>query len=240
MTVTTELGGRLAERGRARRRTRLTVTLSVTALLALLGLAGWLLLGTGVLGVHDVEVTGTSRLDPAEVRSVAAIEAGTPLARLDTGAVADRLRRLPVVRTVAVERSWPRGVTIRVQERTAAAVQARGQAFALVDREGVEFAQVQRRPAGLPLVSAPVDAGPPALRAALDVLDQLTGPVRGQVRQVRAATAEQVELRLTRGRTVLWGSTERGARKAAVLAVLISRKAHVYDVSAPDSPTTRS
>jgi cell division protein FtsQ len=240
MTVTTDLGGRLAERGRARRRTRLTVTLSVTTLLALLGLAGWLLLGTGVLGVHDVAVTGTSRLDPAEVRRVAAIEAGTPLARLDTGAVADRLGRLPVVRTVEVERSWPRGVTIRVRERTAAAVQARGQAYALVDRDGVEFAQVQRRPAGLPLVSAPVDAGPPALRAALDVLDQLTGPVRDQVRQVRAATAEQVELRLTRGRTVLWGSTERGARKAAVLAVLISRKAQVYDVSAPDTPTTRS
>ena len=240
MTVTTELGGRLAERGRARRRTRLTVTLSVTTLLALLGLAGWLLLGTGVLGVHDVAVTGTSRLDPAEVRSVAAIEAGTPLARLDTGAVADRLRRLPVVRTVDVERSWPRGVTIRVRERTAAAVRARGPAFVLVDREGVAFAPVQRRPAGLPLVSAPVDAGPPALRAALDVLDQLTGPVRDQVRQVRAATAEQVELRLTRGRTVLWGSTERGARKAAVLAVLISRKAQVYDVSSPDSPTTRS
>ena len=240
MTVTTELGGRLAERGRARRRTRLTVTLSVTTLLALLGLAGWLLLGTGVLGVHDVAVTGTSRLDPAEVRSVAAIDAGTPLARLDTGAVADRLRRLPVVRTVDVERSWPRSVTIRVRERTAAAVQARGPAYVLVDREGVAFAPVQRRPAGLPLVSAPVDAGPPALRAALDVLDQLTGPVRDQVRQVRAATAEQVELRLTRGRTVLWGSTERGARKAAVLAVLISRKAQVYDVSAPDSPTTRS
>ena len=161
---------------------------------ALLGLAGWLLLGTGVLGVHDVQVTGTSRLDPAEVRSVAAIEAGTPLARLDTGAVADRLRRLPVVRTVDVERSWPRGVTIRVRERTAAAVQARGPAYVLVDREGVAFAPVQRRPAGLPLVSAPVDAGPPALRAALDVLDQLTGPVRDQVRQVRAATAEQVEL----------------------------------------------
>jgi cell division protein FtsQ len=239
MTVTTELGGRLAERGRARRRTRLTVTLSVTTLLALLGLAGWLLLGTAVLGVHDVAVTGTSRLDPAEVRSVAAIEAGTPLARLDTGAVADRLRRLPVVRTVDVERSWPRGVTIRVRERTAAAVQARGPAYVLVDREGVAFAPVQRRPAGLPLVSAPVDAGPPALRAALDVLDQLTGPVRDQVRQVRAATAEQVELRLTRGRTVLWGSTERGARKAAVLAVLLSRKAQVYDVSAPDTPTTR-
>jgi len=239
VTVTTELGGRLAARGRARRRTRLTVTLSVIALLGLLGLAGWLLLGTGVPGVREVRVAGTLRLDPAEVRSLAAIEPSTPLARLDTGAVADRLRRLPAVLGVEVDRRWPRTVAILVQERVPAAVQARGPAYVLIDRHGVAFAPVDRRPKGLPLVSAPVDAGPPALRAALEVLDQLSGPVREQVRQVRAASVEQVEVRLTRGRTVQWGSTERGARKAAVLAVLISRKARVYDVSAPDSPTTR-
>jgi cell division protein FtsQ len=38
---------------------------------------------------------------------------------------------------------------------------------------------------------------------------------------------------------VLWGSVDRGARKAAVLAVLVTRRAAVYDVSAPDAPTTR-
>jgi len=234
-----DLGGRLAERGRARRRTRLTVTASVTLLLVLAGLAGWLLLGTGVLGVRDVQVTGTSLLDPAEVRSVAAIETGTPLATLDTGAVADRLGRLPAVRAVEVSRQWPRTVRIQVHERQAAAVQARGPAYVLVDRSGVAFAPVDRRPPGLPLVSAPVDAGPPALRAALDVLEQLSPPVRQQVRQVRAASAEDVEVRLSRGRTVLWGSADRGARKAAVLAVLLTRKARVYDVTAPDAPTTR-
>ena len=239
MSVTTELGGRLAARGRARRRTRLTITLTVTALLGLLGLAGWLLLGTAVLGVREVQVTGTTRLDPAEVRQLAGIESGTPLARLDTGSVADRLRRLPVVRTVDVQRRWPRTVAIEVTERTAAAVQLRGQSYVLVDRDGVAFAPVPRRPAGLPLVSAPADAGPPALRAALGVLDQLAPSVRGQVRQVRAVSPEHVEVQLTRGRVVEWGSTERGARKAAVLAVLIDRKARVYDVSAPDTPTTR-
>jgi cell division protein FtsQ len=239
VSVTTELPGRIAARGRARRRTRLTVTLSVAGLLGLLGLAGWLLLGTSVLGVHEVQVTGAVRLDQAEIRRIAGIVPGTPLARLDTDSVADRLRRLPAVRTVEVERHWPRTVAIQVRERTAAAVQLRGQSYVLVDRDGVAFAPVQRRPAGLPLVSAPSDAGPPALKAALGVLDQLTGPVRDQVRQVRAASPEEVEVQLTRGRTVLWGSTERGARKAAVLAVLISRKARVYDVSAPDTPTTR-
>ena len=239
MTVTTEIDGRLAARGRARRRTRLAVTLSVAALLMLLGLAGWLALDTGLLGVQDVRVTGTERLDPAQVRAVAAIPAGTPLARLDTGSVADRLDRLPEVAAVDVVRDWPRSVTIRVRERVPAAVQARGTAYVLVDRSGVVFASVDHRPPGLPVVSAPVDAGPPALRAALDVLEALPAAVRGSVRQVRAASAEEVVVQLSKGRTVRWGSPDRGARKAAVLAVLVTRKAHVYDVSAPDAPTTR-
>ena len=239
MTVTTEIDGRLAARGRARRRTRLAVTLSVAALLTLLGLAGWLALDTGLLGVQDVRVTGTERLDPAQVRAVAAIPAGTPLARLDTGSVADRLSRLPEVAAVDVVRDWPRSVTIRVRERVPAAVQARGTAYVLVDRSGVVFASVDHRPPGLPVVSAPVDAGPPALRAALDVLEALPAAVRGSVRQVRAASAEEVVVQLSKGRTVRWGSPDRGARKAAVLAVLVTRKAHVYDVSAPDAPTTR-
>ena len=239
MTVTTEIDGRLAARGRARRRTRLAVTLSVAAALMLLGLAGWLALDTGLLGVQDVRVTGTERLDPAQVRSVAAIPAGTPLARLDTGSVADRLSRLPEVAAVDVVRDWPRSVTIRVRERVPAAVQARGTAYVLVDRSGVVFASVDHRPPGLPVVSAPVDAGPPALRAALDVLEALPAAVRGSVRQVRAASAEEVVVQLSKGRTVRWGSPDRGARKAAVLAVLVTRKAHVYDVSAPDAPTTR-
>ena len=80
--------------------------------------------------------------------------------------------------------------------------------------------------------------GSAALRATLDVLDALPVQVRAQVREVRAASLEQVTLRLTRGRTVEWGSAERSERKAAVLAVLLTRKARVYDVSAPDSPTT--
>ena len=102
----------------------------------------------------------------------------------------------------------------------------------------MEFDQVDRRPRGLPLVSAPVDAGAPALRAALDVIDVLPPAVAADVRQVRAASPDDVRLQLSKDRTVVWGSAERSARKAAVLAVLLTRRASVYDVSAPDAPTT--
>lgn len=239
MTVSTSLPERAAERGRARRRSRLRVAVAWLGAVAVLAAAGWLVLGSRALGVTTVRVTGTDRLTAAEVRAQAGIERGTPLARLDTTEVARRLRALPPVRQVEVARDWPRTVEIVVTERTPAAVQARGSSWALVDRGGVAFATERRRPADLPVVSAPVDAGRAALRATLDVLEVLPVPVRDQVRQVRAADAEHVTMRLSRGRTVLWGSTERSERKAAVLAVLLSRKASVYDVSAPDTPTTR-
>lgn len=236
--VSTSMPERVAERDRSRRRTRLAVGLCLVVVASLVAGTGWLLLGSSVFGVETVDVTGTQRLGPDQVRDQAAIARGTPLARLDADGIVDRLRELPAVRAVEVTRDWPSTVVIRVTERQPAAVQPRGRDWALVDRTGVVFGTVARRPRGLPRISAPVTEGAPALRATLDVLDALPAPVRDQVREVRAASLERLTLRLTRGRTVEWGSAERLDRKAAVLTVLLSRKARVYDVSAPDSPTT--
>jgi cell division protein FtsQ len=239
VTVSTSLPTRAAERVRARRWSRLRTLLVLLALLVVLAVATWVLLGSRLFGVSTVVVTGTSRVSVAQVSDLAAIRAGTPLARLDTAGVAARVSRLPAVRAVDVRRDWPRTVRIVVHERVPAAVQARGSGFVLVDRTGVEFDAVARRPPALPLVSAPVDAGAGALRAALDVLDAVPVDVRATVRSVRAADADDVTLRLTRGRTVVWGSTDRSARKGAVLAVLMTRRsAKVIDVSTPDAPVT--
>jgi cell division protein FtsQ len=236
--VSTSMPERVAERDRSRRRTRLVVGLSLVVAASLVAGTGWMVLGSSVFGVETVDVTGISRLGPDQVRDQAAIERGTPLARLDTEGIVDRVGDLPAVLAVEVTRDWPSTVVIRVTERVPAAAQARGRDWALVDRTGVVFGTVARRPRDLPRVSAPVTEGAPALRATLDVLDALPAPVREQVREVRAASLERVTLRLTRGRTVEWGSAERPERKAAVLTVLLTRKAKVYDVSAPDSPTT--
>jgi cell division protein FtsQ len=46
-----------------------------------------------------------------------------------------------------------------------------------------------------------------------------------------------VTLGLTDGRTIRWGSADDSARKAQVLAALMSQPGKVYDVSSPDLPT---
>lgn len=239
MSVSTSLPERVAARGRLRRRTRLLLTLGVLLAVALAVGAGWLVLGTGALGVEQVRVTGVDRLRAEDVAAQADIRPGTPLVRLDTDAVVRRLAALPAVRTAEVHRRWPRTVEIAVRERSAAAVQPKGEDWVLLDRTGVAFATEPRRPRGLPVVTASTTAGRAGLRSGLEVVDSLAPAVRDQVRAVHVASVEQVTLRLTRGRSVVWGSTERPERKSAVLGVLLSRKASVFDVSAPDTPTTR-
>jgi cell division protein FtsQ len=231
---------RFPERAQARRWSRWKVALVLLGTAGLLAAAAWAVLESRLFAVRAVEVTGTSRLSAAQVVAAADVLEGTPLARVDTGAVAGRVRELPAVRTVDVVRRWPHRVQIVVRERAPAAVRPHGSSFSLVDRSGIAFDVVKARPAGLPLLSAPVDAGPEALRAALDVLAATPPAVRPQVVEVRAASPDHVTLRLTQGRTVVWGSPDRGDRKAEVLTALMTRRAKTYDVSAPDAPTTRT
>jgi cell division protein FtsQ len=238
VTVSATSGRRFARRVWARRWSRLRVLAVLGLVLALVGAAGWVVLESSLFAVRSVEVTGATRVPPAQVLAAADIAPTTPLARVDTDAVARRVEAIVAVRTVSVSRQWPRTVLIVVAERVPAAVQRRGSSYLLLDRTGVAFDTVRTRPKRLPLVSADTDS-PRTLRAALDVLAVVPDRVRRQLVEVRATSPEQVTLRLTRHRTVMWGSTERGERKAAVLAALMSRRALVYDVSAPDAPTTR-
>jgi len=56
---------------------------------------------------------------------------------------------------------------------------------------------------------------------------------------LQASAVDQIQVQLSDGDTVVWGSAEQSQLKAQVLSVLLSQEASVYDVSAPHAPTTR-
>jgi cell division protein FtsQ len=108
----------------------------------------------------------------------------------------------------------------------------------LVDPTGVDFQTVPAAPPGLPklqLTSAAPDD--PHTQAIVRVLAALPDQLRPSVATVSAATPGDVRLGLVNGRTVRWGSADDSARKAAVLAALMTQPGKVYDVSSPDLPT---
>ena len=207
------------------------------ALAGLAGFAAWALLGSQLLAVRSVVVSGTHLVSASEVLSVAGVEPGTPLIRVNTGQVAARVDTIRQVRSAQVTRSWPDRVVIVVRERTpAVAVPAPGGGFDLVDATGVVVLWSGTRPADLPLfpATAPVTLlrGDPDLGAAAAVLGELPDRVRRSVESVTAPSADQVTLQLAGGITVVWGSAGGASAKSEELSVLMRTHSHYYDVSA--------
>lgn len=227
---------------RRRRISRRTVLIVATAL-ALVLLAGWALWGTSLVSVREVRVTGVEILTPAEVRSAAAVPERTPLLRVPTGEVADRVARLAPVAEVRVSRAWPDALVIEIVERVPAAAVPVGEEFQLVDATGVGFQTVSRRPDGLPVLTV-AEPGPhdPATLAALEVLAALTGRLREELESITARGATDIELELSSGWTVVWGDARDSQAKAQVATALLERddtEGSVIDVSAPEVVSVR-
>lgn len=226
--------------GRARRRGRFWL-LGLVLVVLLAGGWAYVIYGSSVFATDRVVVTGTHRLTPAQVRAVAAVPTGTPLARVDLHAVQVRVAGIAQVATVTAYRDWPDTVHIAVREREPIAAVHRNGSWWLVDQTAVVVAQTAKRPR-LPVLDVadpePQDA---AARSALAVVAALPTSLERQVHSVSAASPDSVKLRLAGSVTVVWGNADRSDRKAKVFATLHKAQPHgrVYDVSSPDVATVR-
>jgi cell division protein FtsQ len=232
---------RFAARARARRWLSWRPVLAALGVLAVLALAGWVVLASPLLAVREIGVVGADRVDERQVVELASGAVGTPMARVDAGAIADEVRRLPLVSGVEVVRAWPGTLEVRLVERVPiAAVPVEGGRFRLLDAEAVVVAEVAEVPGDLPVVQVDVErAGAASLRAASGVLAALPEHLRAEVEQIGATTPDDVRMRLRGGAEVVWGSPADNELKSRVLQALRGQPAAVYDVSAPLTPVTR-
>ncbi len=227
----------------------------VTACLA--GVLAWVVLASSLLAVHRVEVSGLHRLSREQVVQASGLRLGTPLARVDLGALRRRVSRLRPVESVRVRRAWPRTLRILVDERVPLAAVPHGSNYALLDSHGVRVATVPKPPDGLPVVriggASPVSPAPSgsaageasstgvaARRAALRVLGALPPRLAERVRDVSVERDGGVELRLRGGATVTWGQPRHAREKARILTLLLQQGqgADTYDVSSTEVATT--
>ncbi|WP_233617917.1 cell division protein FtsQ/DivIB [Actinomadura sp. WAC 06369] len=205
----------------------------------MLGAVTWVLLGSRLLVVRHVEVSGTDLAPRDRITAAAGVALGVPMARLDTGEIRARVERLREVESAEVERRWPGTVRIVVDERVPVAVFEHGGRYHRIDGHGVVVADGTARPSGLPTLSVgapgPSDA---STLAALRVLTVLPDALRGLVAEVEATAPETVTLYLNDGRTVVWGAAERAEEKVRLLEALqrtaAGRAVQKVDVSSPD------
>ncbi|WP_130873810.1 cell division protein FtsQ/DivIB [[Pseudopropionibacterium] massiliense] len=223
---------------RKRRRARWVILGSGLLVALLVGIATWLVWFSSVLAATEVRINGVSLLTEQQVTDAAAVELGGPLATQDVDAIRARVAALAPVAEVRVERRFPHTIEITVTERTLAYVWMDEGVARWVDADGVVFHEGGETAQGI--VTASITA--PDQRLLKDVATVVSAvvPVLGErVALLQASAVDRIEIQLSDGDTVVWGSAEQSQVKARVLSVLLSQEASVYDVSAPHAPTTR-
>ncbi|MFI1163821.1 cell division protein FtsQ/DivIB [Streptomyces sp. NPDC020801] len=238
---------------RLRRPSVRTIVILAAGLVLLAAGALWLLYGSQWTRVERVSVSGTRVLTTAQVREAAEVPLGEPLISVDTDAIAARLRHeLPRIDTVGVVRSWPRGIELKVVERTPVMVEEKGGKFVEVDDEGVRFATVSQAPKGVPALQLSLSRSGSAaaslrrfgegrlVREAVTVAGRIPAAVARRTRVLKVRTYDDISLELSGGRTVAWGSGENGAEKARALTALMKAApgARHFDVSVPTAPAS--
>jgi cell division septal protein FtsQ len=225
------------------------------AALGILGGVAWALLGSRLLVVRSVTVTGTHLVTPAQVLAAAGVPLGTSLVGVNAGQVTQRVEGIRQVASVTVAKEWPDHLVIRVRERVpVVAVRMAGGGYDLLDASGVIVRWSQAQPARLPQYLTPLTGGElqgdPALAAAAAVLTELSPKLSAQVATlgvvqalsgpgVTPTQAYQVLITLRDHKTVLWGGTDHAAVKNRELTIVMRGQGRYFDVSAPGTVVTR-
>lgn len=235
------------ERGEVRRftrrsRTRRTLWLSITGIIATLVLVLGIAIFSPLLALRDIQVEGTSRIDKADVIAAIDGQLGTPLALLDNQRIVSELSDFALIRSFVTETVPPGTLVIHIVEREPVAVIPAGERFALIDPAGVVVRTMTERPDELPLVDVEGEAkaGNVAFDSVVEVLIALPDDLLERVDSVTASTKDDVTFEFRgKGQKVVWGSVELSAQKARVLDTLLGLKnassVKKYDVRAPES-----
>lgn len=215
----------------------------VVAVAALAGGVAWALLGSSFFVVRSVRVSGAGTIPRHEVIRAAHVTIGTPLIRVDAGAVARRVDTITRVQSASVRRSWPDSIVIEVVPRTPTFLVRAGHGYEVIDTYGVVLGRVPGPRGDLVLLKGPAGSaaalrGNHAVLTAGAVVRHLPGWLRHRLAEVRVRQGPRVILVLRPRITVVWGDATRAAAKAAEVAVLLRTKATYYDVSDPGSAIT--
>lgn len=222
---------------RAHKRTKKIWLFVLPVIIVFTGALIWMVWFSQVFAVKDVQVIDSagkilSAEQIAQVQMVAKIHLDQPIAQLDTDTAAQAVANLPWVSSVEVRRGWPNEVVVALDMRIPLARVKGDDPSQAVDAQGIIFES--RNLVGLPLIEA---TGAP-LVSAVEVVASLPASLARKVVRIRAESIDSIELDLKSGSTVRWGSSDEPEFKAAVLDALLLRRAQIYDVSAPELPTT--
>lgn len=225
-----------AERLVLQRRKRWYWVFGVAALIAILS---WVIFSSSLLGVNQVSVQGAGAVSADQIRQASGVANGTPLARLDSDAIAAKVQKIPAIATAAVKLSWPHEVIITVVERSPVVTVMIGGEQWVVDAAGTPYLRVSQLPgakiSGVPALKVK-SPGPNhlATRSAVQIIQAVPAQLRASVSSIDATSPAKISLKLSDGRTIIWGTSDQSGRKSSLLPALLSHDGTVFDISSPN------
>jgi len=219
-------------RRKAKRKSPLKAII-IVGILTLVLVGVWLVWFSSVFAVKAVKVTGVDAGLEQQVLDAAPVPMGEPIAKVDTAAIGEAVQgALPWVKSVDVRRGYPNDIVIAVTPRVAVAQSSDGQA---IDAEGIAY----HSPTALPKKLLTIEGtDPDALGTAVRIYRQLPPEIAHKIASLTAKSRDDVTFTLGSGAVVRWGNDQKADQKIAVLTALLPRRARMYDVSAPELPTT--
>ncbi len=104
--------------------------------IVVLVLAGYILLQSSIFSIRQIQVEGVRQLTVAEVQRLSGIPLGINTFKLNLNDVENRVALNPLVKQVAVRRSYPAKIVIKLVERQAVALVPWQGEFLALDNEG--------------------------------------------------------------------------------------------------------
>ncbi|WP_051478602.1 cell division protein FtsQ/DivIB [Arthrobacter sp. H5] len=229
----------------ARRRRRWWLWGGIGVVLLVAGLIAYLVFSPA-LAVRTLDVQGNSLVSTEEVEEALEPLMGVSLAHIGDDDVRALLGDFAPVESVAAAAAPPSTLSVNIQERVPVAILASGGGFVLIDSSGRQLASVEDRTSvALPLIDGGEGAVDSAVFSSIArVLAALPEDMLSRLVKASADSIDSVELSLTDGKTIFWGSAEDNEAKSVVLKALLAAPASdppvkVYDVSTPTRPVTR-
>lgn len=233
---------RFTRRSRSRRRLIIGGISLAVVFVTLIAVAVW----SPLLALKEITIVGANRVDAAAIHEALDSQLGTPLALVDLNRITDELAAFPLIRSYTTESVPPHTLIVTIVEREPVGMVNDGSSFAVVDPAGIVIESSATRLPGLPVIAAgdPSIANP-AFASAIEVLLALPPELLARVDTISATTNDDVTFTLAGGvQAVTWGSADRSAFKARVLATLVTTQPETaaveFDISAPDAPVVRA
>lgn len=129
--------------------------------------------------VREVQVQGTRRLDPEQVRVWLGMVEGSSIWAASPRALEERLERQPAIARASVRRILPDRLQVVVREREPRALLRHGPQAYAVDRAGVVIGETALRGGDLPIITLGAPAPAPALATAPALADAARKSGRG-------------------------------------------------------------